>query len=152
MEFTSLTRGSRQILIWLGAADQHLMTRVNRLLRETDLPFAQFVMLDRLASLPAEPWTVSRLASVLDTGQPGISKILGRLAAKGHVAIEADPTDRRLKRHTLTEAGRAAHRDALRRVTLLAEGLFTDWDESQIEALHTLLYKLKSGLRDHSSG
>jgi DNA-binding MarR family transcriptional regulator len=147
MESFSPARKARQILIWLGAAEQHLVTRVNRLLRDSGLPLAQFVILNHLASLPAEPWSVTRLASVLDTGQPGVSKILARLVAKGYVAVEADPADRRLKRHALTEAGRAAHRDAFRRVAPLAEALFTDWDEAQIDALHALLYRLKVGLR-----
>ena len=152
MEYFSSGRRARQILIWLGAAEQHLVTRVNRLLKGTGLPFAQFVILNHLASLPAEVWTVTRLASVLDTGQPGVSKILRRLVARGYVAIEVDPRDRRVKRHTLTEAGRAVHRDALRRVAPHAEALFTDWDEQRVDALHALLYRLKNDLRDHPVG
>ena len=140
-------RRARQILIWLGAAEQHLENRLNRLLKGSDLPLAQFVILNHLASLPAEGWTVTRLASALDTGQPGVSKILARLVAKHLVAVEADPGDRRLKRHVLTDAGRSVHRDALRRVAPLAGDLLDNWDEAQIDALHTLLYKLKARLR-----
>ena len=105
MESTSTQRRSRQILIWLGAAEQRLATRVNRTLKETDLPYAQFVILNHLASLPAGGWTVTELASTLEIGQPGASKILRRLVVKGHVRVD-------------------------------------------IDALHGLLYKLKSSLRD----
>jgi DNA-binding MarR family transcriptional regulator len=152
MEFSSTERRARQILIWLGAAEQHLVTRVNRLLIGTDLPFAQFVVVDCLASLPDAIWTVTRLAAALDTGQPGVSKILARLAAKGYVAIEVDPADGRIKRHRLTEAGRSAYQDALGRIAPHAEDPFTDWDEHDVDALHALLYRLKSGLRERPSG
>ena len=147
MASSSTERKARQILTWLGAAEQHLATRVTRLLKGTDLPFAQFVILDHLASLPGETWTVSRLASLLDTGQPGMSKIMGRLAAKGLVAVEADPADRRVKRHTLTTAGRAAHGDASRRLAPQTGELFTGWQEEHVDALHALLYRLKTSLR-----
>lgn len=147
MEFIDPERRARQILIWLGAAEQHLENRVNRLLKGTDLPLAQFVVVNHLASLPAQGWTVTRLASALDTGQPGMSKILARLVAKGLVATEPDPADGRRKRHTLTAAGRDAHREASRRVAPLVRDLLSGWDEDQLDALHTLLYKLKSRLR-----
>lgn len=147
MEFTDTGRRARQILIWLGAAEQHMATRVNRLLRGTDLPFAQFVILDHLASFPDEIWTVTRLATVLDTGQPGVSKILARLLDKGYVRIETDPADRRVKRHRCTEAGLAAYRQAFARIAPHAGDAFSDWDEADLDALHTLLYKLKSSLR-----
>ena len=140
-------RRARQILVWLGAAEQHLENRLNRLLKGSDLPLAQFVILNHLASLPAEGWTVTRLAAALDTGQPGVSKILARLVAKDLVSIETDSGDRRLRRHVLTDAGRAAHRDALRRVGPVAADVLDGWDETQIDALHALLYKLKTNLR-----
>ncbi len=152
MASSAKERKARQILIWLGAAEKHLATRVNRRLKGADLPFAQFVILDHLASLPAETWTVSRLASLLDTGQPGISKIMGRLVVKGLVGFEADPVDRRVKHHSLTAAGRAAHGDASRRLAPQAEDIFTGWQEEHLDALQALLYKLKTSLRDRPCG
>jgi DNA-binding MarR family transcriptional regulator len=147
MELNYSERRARQILIWLGAAEQHLENRLNRLLKGGDVSLAQFIILNHLAGLPAEGWTVSRLASALDTGQPGVSKILARLVAKGYVAIEADASDARRKRHMLTEAGRAAYRDAYRRVAPLTDTLLAGWDEAHIDTLHTLLYRLKTRLR-----
>ena len=141
-------RKLRQILVWLGAAEKRLETRINRALKGSDLPYAQFVILNHLASLPGESWTVTGLASVLETGQPGVSKILRRLAAKGHVRIEDDPGDGRVKRHRLTQAGEAAHRAAFRRIAPQADDIFAAWEDADIDALHGLLYRLKSSLRD----
>ena len=66
MESFSTERTSRQILIWLGAAERRLVTRLNRTLKGGGLPYAQFVVLNHLACLPAAAWTVSGLASALE--------------------------------------------------------------------------------------
>lgn len=140
------SRTLRQILLWLGSADKRLVTRVNRALKGADLPYAQFLILDHLASLPGRGWTVTALASALETGQPGVSKILHRLAAKNRVRVEASPDDGRLKRHFLTESGLSAHRDASRRLAPQAGDIFKNWQQSDIDTLHRLLYRLKSDL------
>ena len=124
------------------------MTRVNRTLRGHNLPYAQFVILNHLASLPGESWTVTGLASALETGQPGVSKILRRLASKGFIHIGPDPEDARVKRHRLTRAGKLAHREAFRRIAPHADDIFSGWQGADIDALHDLLYRLKSSLRD----
>ena len=133
--------------MWLGAAEKRLVTRVNRALKGTALPYAQFVVLDHMASLPGNAWTVTALASALETGQPGVSKILRRLADKHYVQIESDPADGRLKRHRLTQSGKSAYRQASSRIAPQTEGVFRDWQDRDIKALHTLLYRLKSDLR-----
>jgi len=148
MECFSVQRTSRQILIWLGAAERRLLTRVNRALKGGDLPYAQFVVLNHLASLPGAAWTVSGLASALETGQPGVSKVIHRLAAKGYVHMDPDPGDGRVKRHRLTQAGELAYRAAFRRITPQADDIFSGWENADIDALHHLLYRLKSSLRD----
>jgi DNA-binding MarR family transcriptional regulator len=147
MACSSAQRRSRQILIWLGAAEQRLVTRVTRALKGVDLPYAQFVILNHLASLPAGGWTVTELASVLEIGQPGVSKILHRLANKGYVQIDTDPGDARVRRHRLTRDGAVAHGEAFRRIIPQAENIFSGWQDAEIDALHRLLYKLKSSLR-----
>lgn len=147
MAYSRDPRKARQILMWLGTAEKRLLMRVNRALKGTDLPYAQFVVLNHLASLPGNLWTVTELASALETGQPGVSKILQRLVAKNHVGIEPDPEDGRLKRHRLTETGISAHREASRRIAPHAEDIFSDWQDADIDALHKLLYRLKSDLR-----
>jgi DNA-binding MarR family transcriptional regulator len=147
MASSSDSRKPRQILMWLGTAEKRLVTRVNRALKGTDLPYAQFVVLAHLASLPGNAWTVTALASALETGQPGVSKILRRLAGKNYVQIESDPDDGRLRRHRLTQAGKSAYSEASRRIAPQAEDIFGDWQDGDINALHTLLYRLKSGLR-----
>ena len=147
MELSTNARKLRQILLWLGTAEKRLVTRVNRVLKDGQLPYAQFLVLDHLASLPGDRWTVTDLASALETGQPGVSKILNRLAAKNYVRVETDDNDARLKHHCLTEGGLSAHREASRRLAPLAGEVFENWQDADIDALHALLYTLKSDLR-----
>jgi DNA-binding MarR family transcriptional regulator len=146
MEASQSDRRTRQALIWLGAAEQRLATRVNRALKGSDLPYAQFVVLGHLASLPGQLWTVTALATAMETGQPGVSKILHRLAAKGLVQVVPDAGDGRIRRHRLTPAGETAYQEAARRVAPLSRDIFTGWSDNDIESLHTLLYRLKSSL------
>ena len=147
MASTQDPRKLRQILLWLGSAEKRLVTRANRALKGAELPYAQFLILDHLASLPGQGWTVTELASALETGQPGVSKILNRLAAKNYVRVESGLDDRRLKRHFLTESGFSAHGDASRRLAPQAGAVFRDWQAGDIDTLHKLLYRLKSDLR-----
>ena len=146
MELSTNARKLRQILLWLGTAEKRLVTRVNRVLKDGPLPYAQFLVLDHLASLPGDRWTVTDLASALETGQPGVSKILNRLAAKNYVRVETDADDARLKHHRLTDGGLSAHLEASRRLAPLAGEVFENWQDADIDALHELLYTLKSDL------
>jgi DNA-binding MarR family transcriptional regulator len=132
----------------LDAVQRRLSTRLSRTLEGTGLPQAQFLVLNHLASVPDRTWTVTGLAAALETGQPGVSKILQRLVAKGHLSMDADAGDGRVKHHRITASGQAAHQEAFRRLTLLVEDIFRGWQDGDIDNLHGLLYRLKSSLRD----
>ena len=139
----------RQILVWVGVAEQLLVTRVNRTIAGTNLPFAQFIMLNHFRSFADEGHTIGRLANAFETGQPGISKTVARLVEKGYLRAEPDPQDGRSKFHYLTEAGAAAHGEALARIAPDAALIFRDWPAGDIDELHRLIFKLKSWLDDN---
>lgn len=139
----------RQILVWLGVAEQLLVTRLNRTIAGTNLPFAQFIMLNHFRAFADEGHTISRLASAFETGQPGISKTVARLVEKGYLRAEPDPRDGRSKHHYLTEAGIAAHTAALARIAPDAALIFRDWPAGDIDELHRLIFKLKSWLDEN---
>lgn len=139
----------RQILVWVGVAEQLLVTRLNRAIAATNLPFAQFIMLNHFRSFADEGHTIGRLAGAFETGQPGISKTVARLVEKGYLRAEPDPQDGRSKFHYLTEAGAAAHTEALARIAPDAALIFRDWPAGDIDELHRLIFKLKSWLDDN---
>lgn len=146
MEYTLSERRTRQILIWLGTAARRLNNRVNRALEGGELPYAQFVVLNHLASLPGQSWTVSALAAALETGQPAVTKILQRLIAKGFVQAKRDPDDHRRRHHQLTPAGESAYRVAAERLAPESGAVFSTWSDHDIETLHALLHRLKDTL------
>ena len=77
----------RQILVWIGVAEQLLVTRFNRAVAGANLPFAQFIMLNHFRAFADESHTIGRLANAFETGQPGISKTVARLVEKGVIEI-----------------------------------------------------------------
>ena len=139
----------RQILTWIGVSQQLLVTRMNRLLKGTDLPFAQFVMLNHFGAFPGERWTVTRLAAAFETGQPGLTKMLRRLVDKGYLRVESDAQDGRLKFHTLTVKGKVKYEEALRRLSPKMGLIFAEWNAKDLDALHASLFQLKTWLDEN---
>jgi len=139
----------RQVLVWIGVAEQLLVTRLNRAIAGVNLPFAQFVMLNHVRAFAEEGHKIGRLASAFETGQPGISKTVARLVEKGFLRAEPDPQDGRSRLHYLTEAGATAHGEALARIAPDAALIFEDWSAGDIDELHRLIFKLKSWLDDN---
>lgn len=139
----------RQILTWIGVSQQLLVTRINRALKGTELPFAQFVMLNHFGAFEGERWTATRLAGAFETGQPGVSKTLRRLVDKGYLRIEPDPVDGRLKFHTLTVKGKVVYQEALRRLSPKIGPIFAEWKAEDLDALHAGLFQLKTWLDEN---
>lgn len=139
----------RQILTWIGVSQQLLVTRINRALKGTELPFAQFVMLNHFGAFPGEGRTVTRLANAFETGQPGVSKMLHRLVDKGYLRIEPDPGDGRVKIHYMTARGKARYEEALRRLAPEAMMIFAEWNAEDLDTLHARLFQLKTWLDEN---
>lgn len=139
----------RQILTWIGVSQQLLVTRINRLLKGTGLPFAQFVMLNHFGAFEGERWTATRLAEAFETGQPGVSKTLHRLVGKGYLRIEPDPVDGRVKFHLLTVKGKVMYEEALRRLSPDVGLIFAEWNAEDLDALHARLFQLKTWLDEN---
>jgi len=79
------------------------------------LTMAQFGVLNHLLRL-GEKETIGELASAFQLTQPTMSSTVKRLVAKGFVEIIPDKDDRRIKRVSITRAGRAARTKAVKTV------------------------------------
>ena len=104
-------RSDIQVFAEIAAIDQLAATRIERAL-PAGLTKAQFMVLDRLArggggETPAE------LARAFQLTKGALTNSLSRLVAAGLIAVVGDKDDGRKKRATVTEAGAAAHREAL---------------------------------------
>lgn len=72
--------------------------------------------------------TPSRLARAFQVSKPSMTATIGRLVGKGLACVEDDADDGRSKRVRLTEAGRATHAAARRRLAALQDELFASFD------------------------
>ncbi|WP_428407262.1 MarR family winged helix-turn-helix transcriptional regulator [Hyphococcus sp.] len=69
------------------------------------LTVAQFGVLNRLLRIEGEE-TVGELAAAFQVAQPTMSSTVKKLLDKGYVSFTPDTEDRRVKRVTVTKAGR----------------------------------------------
>lgn len=128
---------------WIGIIDQLASTEANRALKPLGLQMPQFVLLNHFSHRPDEARTVTGVARALQQPQPGVTKTVQKLVARGWLRERANVGDGRSKLLALTPAGLAKHRAA---ITALMPGLaraFADWPEKDQRTLFALLDRLK---------
>ena len=102
-----------RIVNWIGIIDQLASTEANRLLKPLGLPLPQFVLLNHFSHRPDEARTVTAIARALQQPQPGVTKNVQKLVAKGWLRERTNGDDGRSKLLVLTPAGLAKHRAAI---------------------------------------
>jgi DNA-binding MarR family transcriptional regulator len=138
----------RQILIWIGVANQLTTTRFDRLMNEHNLPLPQFTMLNHFSRDPQQRYTITQLASAFQANQPAMTKTVQHLLEKDYLEFQVSPDDKRVKFHAITPAGLAAHQQAISRIEPDAQLIFAEWSSEEIETLHQSLFRLKNWLDD----
>ncbi len=136
----------RQILIWIGVANQLTTTRFDRLMNESNLPLPQFTMLNHFSRNPAQSYTVTQLASAFQANQPAMTKTVQHLLEKGYLDFQVSQEDKRVKFHSITAAGLVAHQQAIARIDPDAQLIFAQWSAEEIEMLYKSLFRLKNWL------
>jgi DNA-binding MarR family transcriptional regulator len=138
----------RQILIWIGVANQLTTTRFDRLMNESNLPLPQFTMLNHFSRDPQQRYTITQLASAFQANQPAMTKTVQHLLEKGYLDFQVSQEDKRVKFHSITASGLAAHQQAIARIDPDAQLIFAEWSTEEIETLHQSLFRLKNWLDD----
>lgn len=90
------------------------------------------------------------LAEALDIEGPTLVRLLDQLSERGLIARVECPEDRRAKRISVTEAGRALHRAFNARLDPLRARLLADVQAEEITATLALLGKLEAALQADS--
>ena len=83
-----------RIVNWIGIIDQLASTEANKVLRPLGLQLPQFVLLNHFSHRPDETRTVTGVARALQQPQPGVTKNVQKLVAKGWLRAshrELDP-------------------------------------------------------------
>lgn len=139
----------KQILIWVGVANQLTTTRFNQLMSESNLPLPQFTMLNHFSRNPQQGYTVTQLALDFQANQPAMTKTVQHLIKKGYLKIQVSQEDRRVKYHYITAAGLKVHQQEIARIIPDAQLIFAEWNSEEIDVLHQSLFRLKNWLDDH---
>ena len=134
---------SFRIVNWIGIIDQLASTEANRVLRPLGLQLPQFVLLNHFSHRPDEARTVTTIARALQQPQPGVTKNVQKLVAKGWLRERANGGDGRSKLLVLTQAGAAKHRTAVAALSPGLERAFAAWSETDRRAMFALLDRLK---------
>jgi DNA-binding MarR family transcriptional regulator len=107
-------------------------------IEETGLPFSRIRILRRLAR---RPMTVKQVAEAATIDAPAATVAVNDLEDRGLVVRETDPTNRRSKVVSLTDAGRE--------MVLVIDGIddpapdaLTSLDDADLKALHAIIYKI----------
>ncbi|MFD8979094.1 MarR family winged helix-turn-helix transcriptional regulator [Streptomyces sp. NPDC059564] len=87
---------------------------------------------------------LSRLTEFMAVDISVSSRHVAHLAARGWIERETDPGDGRCRILRLTEAGRAVLTELGARYTDALEKALADWSSEDIDALNTLLARLRS--------
>ncbi|MGI9388316.1 MAG: MarR family winged helix-turn-helix transcriptional regulator [Methyloligellaceae bacterium] len=138
-----------RVLNWIGIIEQLSSTRANQLLKDSDLPMPQFIMLNHFSHRPNEGKTVTGIAAAFQHPQPGVTKTVQKLIRKGFLRSRPSPTDGRAKLLYLTSAGTAAHRSAVESFQPHVVDIFRNWQSEEIEELFRLLDRLKIQLDEN---
>jgi DNA-binding MarR family transcriptional regulator len=132
-----------RIVNWIAIIDQLASTEANRVLRPLGLQLPQFVLLNHFSHRPDEAKTVTSVARALQQPQPGVTKTVQKLVAKGWLRERSSEGDGRSKLLVLTPAGIAKHRAAVAALSPGLERAFAGWSQDDRRALFALLDRVK---------
>jgi DNA-binding MarR family transcriptional regulator len=107
-------------------------------IEETGLPFSRIRILRRLAR---RPMTVKQVAEAATIDAPAATVAVNDLEDRGLVVRETDPTNRRSKLVSLTDAGREMVR-VIDGIDDPAPDALTSLDDADLKALHAIIYKI----------
>ena len=134
---------SFRIVNWIGIIDQLASTEANRVLRPLGLQLPQFVMLNHFSHHPDEAKTVTSIARALQQPQPGVTKTVQKLVAKGWLRERSSDGDGRSKLLMLTPSGLIKHRAAVAALSPGLERAFAGWSQDDRRTLFALLDRVK---------
>ncbi len=108
-----------------------------------DLTFSQYITLKKLAEGTAGASDLARAAEL----NPGaMTRLLDKLEAKGLLAREADPDDRRALHITLTAMGRDIWRDIEQCGMRVRDAALAGLSDGERDALTALLERVRNNL------
>ncbi len=138
-----------RIINWISTISQLSDTTMRQILDGTDVPPPQFFILNHFIHQPDAHKTVSSVAWAMQQPQPGITKTIAKLLAKGFLRAEDNPAAARTKFLYVTESGIKAHAEARERLEAAFNATFEGWREWEKKDLFAFLDRLKTYLEEN---
>jgi len=115
----------------LAITSQLFQSRVAEILGEHGLSYSQFSVLSYLEGV-GQPTAISAIASAMEINQPGVTKVVKRLAEMGLVDVTADESDsrKRLAGLAVNAPGRLA--DVRKDLDRDSAQWFEDWKDPEL--------------------
>ncbi len=98
------------------------------------------------------PVRVTELAAASGLDASTVSRHLTALHRAGLVERAPDPDDRRARRVQVSASGRLELDEALAQRRALLERSLSDWSDSEVEQLHTMITRMLAGLESTKEG
>lgn len=117
----------------------------------TKAPLPWFGVLVRLARSPGGQLRMTELARDMTISTSGLTRLVDRLEAAGHVERRSCPEDRRGLNAVITPRGREALEAALPGHVASLHHIFRTLDADELGTLVDLLRRVRNGVRDASA-
>ncbi len=138
-----------RVSILFGIIQQLQETRRAKLFAKIDLSHSQIALLSHFRNNPTKRATITDLARVMEMNQPGMTKVVKHLAAKGCLSIEPDDVDSRRKWVSMTEEGLSTITKLLIAAAPEMAKVYQSWSDEELEQLRALLDKHKNWLDEN---
>lgn len=146
---TEKQQTSIKIMITLGIINQLTDSWLNKALAPIGINQSQFNLLNHFSHQPEREQTISQLAQVMQMNQPGITKVINKLAKDGLIEIRKDETDGRKKWIKINSAGLDKVQLAFMSFMPTIEACFKNWDNDEMQQMLKHSNKLKDWLDEN---
>ena len=132
-----------QILTWIAIIEQLSRAASERVLGEMGLSHPEFAMLNHFSHGRPPEKTITGIAAAMQQNQPATTKTAAKLIARGYLRARANDEDGRSKLLAMTDAGHAAHVEAIGLMGPLIERAMEGWSDAEMAGLFGHLDRLK---------
>lgn len=143
MDEPSTTQAPLGVL--LGIVNQLYRTRMSVIAGRGDLTPTKLALLSHLSRHDG-PVSIGELAEVLEINQPGVTKVVRRLAEDGLVTVEASAEDRRRRLVAVTATGLDRMGTTLALVSTDMATWFEGWSDDDLTSFTTQIDRLAAWL------
>ncbi|OEE60444.1 hypothetical protein A1OK_10865 [Enterovibrio norvegicus FF-454] len=137
---------SFKVMISLGIINQLSDAWLSKALEPCGLNQSQFNLLNHFSHQPEREQTISQLAQVMQMNQPGLTKVVNKLAEQGLVDIRKDDADGRKKWIKINADGLARVQSAFASFLPVINQCFDQWENDEMRQMLQHTDKLKAWL------